>query len=272
MVMRRAAVIGHPIGQSKSPALHNRWIKAFGLDAEYLAIDGGDETRLRELVRSLPQEGYAGVNVTIPFKYLAHEISDELTDRARAVGAANLLIFRDGKIIGDNTDVTGFTAALDSLELDPAPKTARILGAGGAAPAIIVALKEQGLERIEITNRTASKAQEMASSFEIETIAWAARDTKLGGVDLLVNTTSLGMTGQPELDMHIGGLPGHAAVVDIITTPPETELLKAARERDLATMNGLPMLVHQAIPSFEAWFGRCPDDAEAAIEFLSEAG
>jgi shikimate dehydrogenase len=268
MVMRHVAVIGHPIGQSKSPALHTRWINAHGVEADYTAIDGKDEDSFRELIRTLPEKGYAGVNVTIPFKQLAFELCDELTERAESVGAANLLVFRDGKVIGDNTDIAGFRAALSSMALDPAPCSARIIGAGGAAPAIIVALKEAGLERIEITNRTASKATELAERFEIKPIGWAARDTKLGEIDLLINTTSLGMEGQPPLDMFVGSLPPHAAVIDIITTPRETDLLIGARERGQKTMNGLPMLVHQAVPSFEAWFGIRPDDESAAIEFL----
>lgn len=270
MVALKAGVIGHPIGQSLSPILHSRWIAAFGLDASYEAIDSIDETGFKSFVSSMEQNGFAGLNVTIPFKRVACEVADELTETAQHIGAVNLLICREGRLIGDNTDAYGFRAALESMALDPAPRRARVLGAGGAAPAIVVALKQAGVEDIEITNRSPEKAMLLSDQFEIKMIDWGARDQDLDGVDLLVNTTSLGMKGQPELVMDMTELPSSAGVIDIITTPAETALLAAARKRGHTALNGLPMLVHQAVPSFEAWFGHRPHDGELAIRFLEQ--
>ncbi|MEM9235022.1 MAG: shikimate dehydrogenase, partial [Pseudomonadota bacterium] len=187
MVTKHAAVIGHPIAQSLSPLLHARWLERHKINADYRAIDGQDDDQFRRLIRTLPDKGYVGMNVTLPFKRLAHDLADEMSDTARTVGAANLLVFRDGKVWADNTDVPGFIAALEAMDLAEIPRSARILGAGGAAPAIIVALKALGVEHIEVTNRTASKAMELKDHFDIECIGWAARDINLEGVDLLIN-------------------------------------------------------------------------------------
>lgn len=272
MVAKNAAVIGHPIGHSLSPALHGRWIEKYGLSARYEAIDGQDDDTFRDIARSLEAEGYAGANVTIPFKRTAYELVDEKSRAAEAIGAVNLLVCGEGKLLGDNTDAEGFGAALEAMDPDKMLTTARVLGAGGAAPAIVYALKQAGFSRIEILNRTASKARELADIFDIETIPWEARSDGLSGVDLLVNTTALGMAGQPPLEIEVTGLPDYAAIMDIVTTPKETPLLKAGRERGLRTRNGFAMLVHQAIPSFEAWFDIRPDDAEEAIAFLENLG
>lgn len=271
MVTARAGVIGHPISHSFSPKLHGRWIEKYGLDARYDPVDGRDEETFVRLVRSFAEDGFVGANVTIPFKRLAYETVDELTETARKIGAVNLLIERDGKLIGDNTDAAGFAAALQSMGLAQTPKRARLLGAGGAAPAIVVALQAAGIGNIEIFNRTHAKAEELSARFGCETGDWERRNEGLEGIDLLVNSTSLGMEGQPPLGVEPMGLPGHAGVIDIITTPRQTALLAAAKARGLKTLNGLPMLVYQAIPSFEAWFGIRPDDPDEAIAFLETA-
>ena len=271
MVTARVGVIGHPISQSLSPRLHGRWIEKYGLDARYDPIDGQDEATFVSLVRSFDEKGFVGANVTIPFKHLAYETVDELTDSARKIGAVNLIVLREGKLVGDNTDSPGFAAGLKSMGLQAIPKRARLLGAGGAAPAIIVALQSCGVDTIEILNRTRSKAELLSERFECETRDWEARNKDLGAVDLLINCTSLGMEGQPPLGVDPAGLPGHAGVIDIVTKPRETELLAAARAMGQMAMNGLPMLVHQAIPSFEAWFGIRPDTPEEDIAFLETA-
>lgn len=269
MVGQKVGVIGHPVSQSLSPFLHQRWMEHFGLEAEYLAIDGENNQCFQALLKDLPREGYLGVNVTIPFKEEALSAASAASKLAQRVGAANLLLFKDGDVIADNTDVDGFAKAINSLELSHQRAHARILGAGGAAPAVIVALQQLGVGHIEITNRTASKAMEKADRFGIDFIDWDDRSKGLGGIDLLINTTSLGMKGQPPLEIDIHELPASATVVDIVTTPPETPLLAQARNMGLKVMNGLPMLVYQAIPSFQAWFGLTPPSPGDDIAFLA---
>lgn len=269
--MRRAFVVGYPIAHSRSPLIHGHWLAEHGIDGVYerLAIAPDD---FEAFFRRLPESGFSGGNVTIPHKEMAFALSDTLTERARRIGAVNTLVVgADGRIVGDNTDAPGFVAHLDqSLGADwPARHgTALVLGAGGAARAIVVGLAERGLTRIRVANRTPGRAETVAALAPgiAEAVTWADLPRHLSEAGLLVNTTSLGMAGHLALgmaghlalDIDLDALPAHAAVADIVYVPLETALLAAARVRGLATVDGLGMLLHQAVPGFAAWFGVRP--------------
>ena len=257
-----AGVLGDPIGHSRSPALHGHWLKRHGIDGAYvpLHVRGHD---LEETLRLLPRVGFAGCNVTIPHKAAALALSDQATDRARAIGAANTLTFRDGAIHADNTDGAGFLANLRAGS-DWAPdRPAVVLGAGGAARGVVAALAEAGVPEIRISNRTRAKADALADAFP-RTVT----SDGLADAGLLVNTTSLGMIGQPPLEMDLADLPRDAVVTDIVYVPLLTPLLKRAAARGNPTVDGLGMLLHQAAPGFAAWFGVTPvvdDDLRRAV-------
>ncbi|WP_425324690.1 shikimate dehydrogenase [Methylobacterium soli] len=267
--MTRAFVVGHPIAHSRSPLIHGHWLAEHGISGTYERIDVAPEG-FSDFVRGLPAAGFAGGNVTIPHKEAAFRLADALTPRAEKIGAVNTLVVGpDGRIRGDNTDAPGFIAHLDqSLGADwpeAAGGTALILGAGGAARAIVVGLAERGVSRILIANRTRGRAEALVAlePTRARSVAWADLPRLLPESGLLVNTTSLGMAGQPALDLDLGALPKRAAVADIVYVPLETPLLAAARARGLAAVDGLGMLLHQAVPGFEAWFGRRPQVTEA---------
>ncbi len=214
-------------------------------------------------IKTLAAKGFVGVNVTIPHKLAAYELSARLDADARAAGAVNLLIFEEGKILGRNTDAMGFLAALNEA-LDPGAAQngpAVVLGAGGAARAIIVGLIRKGAREIRIVNRTRERAEALAEAFEgvrMEVFRWGDWQNAFKEGGLLVNTTSAGMAGKAPLDIVLDALPSSAGVADIVYNPVETELLKSARARGHRTMDGLGMLMHQAVPSFAAWFGVTP--------------
>lgn len=262
--MKRAFVVGHPIAHSRSPLIHGHWLALHGVAGRYERVDVAPEA-FAGFVRGLAAAGYAGGNVTIPHKEAAHALSDALTPRAERIGAVNTLVVRpDGSVLGDNTDAPGFVAHLDqSLGPDwPARtgNTALVLGAGGAARAIVVGLAERGLARIRVANRSPERAEAVAALAPgiAEVLPWAGIPAALAGTGLLVNTTALGMAGQPPLNIDLAPLPPRAAVADIVYAPLETPLLEAARARGLAAVDGLGMLLHQAVPGFEAWFGLRP--------------
>lgn len=262
--MRRAFVVGHPIAHSRSPLIHGHWLAEHGVSGTYERVDVPPEA-FAGFVRNLAASGYAGGNVTIPHKEAAHALSHALTPRAKRIGAVNTLVLRpDGTILGDNTDAPGFVAHLDqSLGADWPDRTggtALVLGAGGAARAIVVGLAERGLARIRVANRSPERAAAVAALAPgiAEALPWAEIPAALAGTGLLVNTTALGMKGQPPLDIDLAPLPERAAVADIVYAPLETPLLAAARARGLAAVDGLGMLLHQAVPGFEAWFGVRP--------------
>ncbi|MCJ2006484.1 shikimate dehydrogenase [Methylobacterium sp. E-041] len=266
--MRRAFVVGHPIAHSRSPLIHGHWLAEHGIAGSYarIAVAPAD---FAEFFRRLPESGFAGGNVTIPHKEAAFALSDSLTPRARAIGAVNTLVVgADGRIAGDNTDAPGFAAHLDRNLGEGWPEragTALVLGAGGAARAIVVGLAERGLARIVVANRTRERAEAVAALAPgiATAIAWDAIPEAMPEAGLLVNTTALGMAGQPPLGLDLGPLPARAAVADIVYVPLETPLLAAARARGLAAVDGLGMLLHQAVPGFEAWFGVRPAVTEA---------
>ena len=258
----RAFVVGHPIAHSRSPLIHGHWLAAHGIPGTYERLDV-TPAAFPDFVRGLAESGYRGGNVTLPHKEAAFALADRLTPRAERIGAVNTLVVEpEGRIHGDNTDAPGFCAHLDqSLGADwPARGTAVVLGAGGAARAIVVGLAERGVARIRVANRTPARAEAVAALAPgiADALAWDDLPAALDEAGLLVNTTSLGMTGQPPLEIDLALMQAEAAVADIVYAPLETALLSAARRRGLAAVDGLGMLLHQAVPGFEAWFGLRP--------------
>jgi shikimate dehydrogenase len=257
---RKAFVCGHPIAHSRSPLIHGHWLKRYGIAGIYEAIDVAPED-FAVFAAGLRERGLVGGNVTIPHKEAAFAAVARRDAAAEAIGAVNTLWHEDSVLCGGNTDAYGFAANLD----ERAPgwddgEDAVVLGAGGAARAVIHALAQRGFERIAILNRTLTRASELAEQFGAGTSAHgfdSAADL-LGSADLVVNTTSLGMHGE-ELPVDLGLLPDHALVTDIVYVPLVTPLLAAAAARGLKTVDGLGMLLHQAAPGFERWFGVRPE-------------
>jgi shikimate dehydrogenase len=262
-----AGVIGHPIAHSRSPALHGYWLRRYGLKGHYIPIDIAPND-LGDLVRTLPRLGFVGINVTIPHKEAILQIADIVTDRAALIGAANTLIFRkDGKIHADNTDGSGFTANLrqNAPHWAPASGPAVVLGAGGAARAVIAALIEVGVPEIRLANRTRPRAEGLRSDFgaKVTVHEWVQAGSILQDAATVVNTTSLGMTGKPELRVPLTALSPRALVTDLVYTPLKTQFLIEAEAMGCTAVDGLGMLLHQAAPGFERWFGQRPDVDEA---------
>ena len=257
----RAGVVGHPVKHSRSPIIHGYWLEQFGINGRYDRYDVKPED-FSHFVKTLSEQGLQGVNVTIPHKEAAFLALDEATERARRLKAANTLWFENGKLWGDNTDSIGFLANLDQGHpgWDINAKSALILGAGGAARAIIAGLQERNIEKITIVNRTRERAEELAlmSGGQVAVAEWSKLSFQLESADLVVNTTSLGMSGQPDLDLSLDPLGKNALVTDIVYVPLETNLLKQARLRGNPVVDGLGMLLHQAVPGFEHWFGKRP--------------
>jgi shikimate dehydrogenase len=266
-----AGVVGHPVGHSRSPRLHRHWLARHGLPGDYVALDVA-EADLADVLRLLPKAGFRGVNVTIPHKLAALELADEATERAQRIGAANLLVFEEGRILADNTDGEGFLASLrhGAPGWEPAAGPATMLGAGGAARAVIVALLDAGVPEIILTNRTRATAEALAEEFgeRIRVVDWLQAGNVLEEGALVVNTTSLGMTGKPELRVPLDGLSRGQVVTDLVYAPLETRLLREARAAGAVAVDGLGMLLHQAVPAFERWFGVRPEvdgDLRAAV-------
>jgi shikimate dehydrogenase len=263
---RRAFVCGHPIAHSRSPLIHGYWLEELGIAGSYERVDAAPDDFPRFL-SSLRRNGFAGGNVTLPHKEAAFMAVEKRDPAAEVIGAVNTLWFdQDGALCGGNTDAYGFAANLD----DEVPqwtkgRRAVVLGAGGAARAVIHALKDRGYDDIRIVNRTPARAEALAVHFApgVSTHEWGCAADLSSDTDLLVNTTSLGMKGAPALEVDLSPLPMHAVVADIVYVPLETELLKAAKARGLAIAEGLGMLLHQAVPGFEHWFGRRPTVSEA---------
>lgn len=260
---RIAGVIGWPVGHSRSPQLHGHWIRRYGIDGAYVPLavppDG-----LEAALRGLPALGFRGCNVTIPHKPAAAGLVDSLDGFAQRVGAVNTIVVSpDGALTGSNTDGFGF---LENLKQGapgwrPEAGPALVVGAGGAARAVLAALLDDGVERIRLTNRTAGRARDLADSLDplrIEPVSWEERADALADASVLVNTTSLGMYGQPPLDLALEAMPSDTVVTDLVYTPLTTPLLAAAAARGNPTVDGLGMLLHQARPGFAAWFGVDP--------------
>ena len=257
-----AGVIGSPIAHSKSPQLHKHWLKTYGLQGFYIPMDVSNAD-LRQVLTTLPQMGFVGVNVTIPHKETILEIADLVPDRATLIGAANTLIFRkDGKIHADNTDGYGF---LENLKAgapmwNPKAGPAAVLGAGGASRAVVASLLDAGVPEILLTNRTRVRTEKLAADFghRVQVVDWVQAGNILEEAVLTVNTTSLGMIGKQELRVPLDGLRKGSIVTDLVYTPLQTQLIKVAEQRGCITVDGLGMLLHQAVPAFERWFGKRP--------------
>ncbi len=259
---RLAGVAGWPVGHSLSPRLHGFWLEQHGIDGAYLPLAVAPE-HFETALRGLGDLGFRGVNVTIPHKRAALALCDEVAPLAARIGAVNTLVFEDGRLKGSNTDAFGFLENLrqGAPAWDPAAGPALILGAGGAARAVAVALLDAGAPELRLANRTAARAEALAEELggQVTAVPWAARGAALGDLALLANTTSLGMTGQPPLDLDLDPLPTSALVTDIVYVPLETDLLARARTRGNPAVDGLGMLLHQARPGFETWFGVAPE-------------
>jgi shikimate dehydrogenase len=248
--------------------LHGFWLQRYRIDGAYipLPIRPGD---LPIAARGLLTAGFAGANVTIPHKLAAFEICDTVDETARRAGAVNTLIFRDGQIAGSNTDGYGFVANLRAHGVEPAVGPALLLGAGGSARAVAAALLDAGAA-VTIANRTSARAQALARDLPgLRVVDWDARVAALSDHALVVNTTPLGMVGHEALDLDLSGAPASLVVADNVYVPLETPLLAAARARELRCVEGLGMLLHQAIPGFEAWFGVTPEVDEELRQFVA---
>ena len=258
-----AGVIGSPIAHSKSPRLHSYWLNKYGMSGAYIPMDVAQRD-LQEVISALPKAGFVGVNVTIPHKETVLQIADLVTDRAALIGAANTLIFRkDGKLHADNTDGYGFVENLRHNAPNWAPKTgpAAILGAGGAARAVIAALLEVGVPEIRISNRTRTRAESLRAEFgaKLTVYEWVQAGNMLTGAKTVVNASSLGMVGKPDLKIPMDALDPQAVVTDLVYTPLHTTFLRRAADFGCTTVDGLGMLLHQAAPAFERWFDKRPD-------------
>lgn len=260
--MKRAAVIGWPISHSRSPMIHGYWLKRYGIEGDYSKIAVKPEDA-EAFLRSLAERGLAGCNVTVPLKEIAFATADEVEPSARAVGAANTVWLDGGRLVAANTDTYGFITHLsrevpDWKERD---RPVLVLGAGGAARAIVFGFLEAGVGRVMVANRTLERAAALASHFgpRVMAVDWAARSVAADDAGVVVNTTTIGMKGEGSLDMDLTRLDSRAVVADIVYVPLETGLLAAARARGLRTLDGLGMLLHQAVPGFEKWFGVRPE-------------
>lgn len=269
--MKKAAVMGWPVDHSLSPRLHTYWLKKHNIQGSYEAL-AVTEDRLSDDLRALKKYGFVGVNLTVPHKQAAVELMDHLDPLAKQVGAINTVLVReDGSLEGRNTDVYGFTQNLITGGYKPDQRPVAIIGAGGAARAAVAGLLAMGIDNIRVLNRTQDRAEEMAESFGKKFEVFALRDTlAFENVGLLVNATSLGMEGQPLLELGFEELPHDAWVMDMVYAPLETKLLKRARKRENPTIDGLGMLLHQAKPAFAAFFGVEPEVTEELREHVLE--
>jgi shikimate dehydrogenase len=257
---RAACLIGWPAAHSRSPLIHHSWLRKLGIEGGY-TIESVPPEDVAEFITHLSHHGFVGANVTIPHKERALRLSVP-DQRARAVGAANTLWYDGGTLRSTNTDIEGFINNLDASAPGwDAATDALVLGAGGSSRAVIFGLIERGIARVHLANRTMERAQALADQFgpQIIPVPWEAIGDVLPRVGLLVNTTSLGMKGQPPLAIEAGLLPPPAVVADLVYVPLQTPLLAAAQARGLKTADGLGMLLHQAVRGFELWFGQRPE-------------
>lgn len=267
-----SGVIGTAVAHSKSPKLHRYWLRRYGLLGDYvpLQVNDGD---LEQVIRTLPKMGFVGANVTIPYKLAAMELADNVSDRATLIGAANTLIFRDdGSIYADNTDGYGFIANLrqNAPDWQASDGPSAVLGAGGAARAVISSLIEAGSTEILLSNRTRQKSDALKAEFgsKVHVVDWVQAGNVLEDAALVVNTTSLGMTGAADFRVPLDGLRPGTVVTDLVYVPLRTHLLMQAEAAGCITVDGLGMLLHQAVPGFERWFGMRPevdDDTRQAL-------
>lgn len=266
--MIKAGVIGHPISHSKSPLIQGSWLAQYNITGEYKAYDISPEDFEND-IRKLIESGLVGFNVTIPYKQRILGLCSTLSDEARAIGAVNTVtIDKDGNIHGHNTDAFGFVQNLEQTikNFDWTKYPATVIGAGGAARAILSGLKSKSVGEIRITNRTRASSEELASQFGAKVFDWDERNGAMSGAGLIVNTTSLGMKGQPLLEVDLGAAAVDAVVYDIVYAPLETQLLKQAQSKGLKIVTGIGMLLHQARPAFKMWFGVMPNISKDLLD------
>ena len=260
-----AGVIGWPIKHSLSPLIHTIWANRNSIDGYYIPfpVEPSFEA-FSAAMDSLARLGFCGVNITLPHKENALRYAKEASDIATKAGAANMLTFSESGPYADNSDITGFEKALEAQSIeDGGGKKALVLGAGGAARGIVIALKNKGFSEICLANRTREKADALASLFDASAIAWDNRQSFLPEADLVINTTSLGMTGEPSLEIDLAAAKKTGAIADIVYSPLQTRLLQDAKRKGLKTIDGLDMLMHQAAPGFQQWFsGKAVVDTE----------
>jgi shikimate dehydrogenase len=266
---RVAGIAGWPVTYSRSPRLHGFWLRRHGIDGTYIPLrirPGEFATAMRGLLAA----GFAGANVTIPHKMAAFDICTSIDETARRAGAVNTLVFNEDRVSGSNTDGYGFIANLRSYDVDPAAGPALLLGAGGSARAVAAALLDAGAQ-VTVANRTRTRAEALARDLPgLRVIDWVARIAALGDHSLVVNTTPLGMVGHQGLDLDLSRAPTSLVVADNVYVPLETPLLAAARARGLRAVEGLGMLLHQAVPGFHAWFGVEPQVDDELRQFVAE--
>lgn len=258
-----AGVIGTPIAHSRSPRLHGFWLRKYGIVGHYIPMNIAPED-LEDAMRTLPKLGFIGINVTIPHKEHMISLVDQVTDRAALIGSVNTVTFLpDGKIYGDNTDGHGFIQNLrqnaPSWKASDGP--AAVIGAGGAARAVLASLLEGGAPEIRLTNRTKNRAEALQREFgqKVKVYDWVKAGNMFDGAATIVNASSLGMTGHPEMRLPLDAMDSAAVVTDLVYTPLETSFLTTAKSKGCQTVDGLGMLLHQAAPAFERWFGLTPD-------------
>lgn len=270
--MIRACVIGWPISHSRSPLIHGYWLKQNGIDGSYVR-QPVEPSALDAFIANLASAGLAGCNVTIPHKEAVFDLVTRADDSTERLGAVNTVYLRDGKVLGTNTDGEGFLNNLRSSApgLALANGRAVVLGAGGASLAVVNTLLEQGVSEVAVANRTREKAEQLRQRFgkRVKAIGWAEAADHLGDCSLLVNTTSLGMKGQPELAIDLSRLSGTAIVTDIVYTPLRTKLLSDAAARGNVVVEGLGMLLHQAVRGFSLWFGITPRVTEELHDLVA---
>lgn len=261
--MKRACVIGWPIAHSRSPLIHGHWLQRYRIDGSYTK-EAVTPEEVQEFLRDLGERGFAGCNVTVPHKEVAFALADVVHDSARAVGAANTLWLEGGRLHAANTDTYGFMTHLahEAPGWQTGDRPLLLLGAGGAARAIAYGFLEAGTREIMIANRTRERAEALAAHFggdRLRVVDWAARSFAAREAGVIVNTTTIGMKGEGSLDLDLAGAPKSCVVADIVYVPLETELLADARRHGLKAVDGLGMLLHQAVPGFEKWFGVRPE-------------
>lgn len=267
-----AGVIGTPIAHSKSPRLHGHWLKRYGIKGHYIPMDIG-AADLEDALTTLPKLGFVGINVTIPHKEHVLTIADLVSDRAALIGSANTLIFReDGKIHADNTDGYGFIENLKqgAPDWDAKSGPAAVIGAGGAARAVLSSLIDAGAPEIRLSNRTKNRAQSLQREFgnKIKVFDWVQAGNMLDGATTIINASSLGMSGKPDMRLPLDGISKDSVVTDLVYTPLETPLLAHARSVGARTVDGLGMLLFQAAPGFERWFGMRPEVDDALRQVM----
>jgi len=274
----QAYVIGNPIRHSRSPQIHRYWLKHYNLDGSYALAELAPE-QLKPFIETLRHNDNAGANVTLPYKRDVMPYLDGIDQDARNVGAVNTIYRQGEKLLGTNTDVYGFLTHLShsAPEWCDTTRNVMIIGAGGAARAILSAIKKSNINNVYIANRTKSRALNLATDIHPAAQAVEMPDLQhqLANIDLIINTTSLGMTGQPALEINLSALPKHSIVVDIVYSPLKTELLRQAENQGLVAVDGLGMLLHQAVRGFELWFGIRPEvtpELRQLVEKSLEAG